>query len=232
MSNFGANIEHPARYAEAVHSRILGNARKTFFRTFERGQEVADYLLGFEESKNDFMRSMCENLHDKYGKLTQGQYDAVCRHIDGAAERRAKMDTAIAEQKARSAFLGVVAEKVKMFVTVEKVLTVEAMQFGYYDRATQEVYLMRDAEGNRVVYKTKSDFRWKPATKCQVKYRADMAQAGGLWIADCYVYQVREGDKLEIEATIKAHTEYKKEKQTLITRPKILGMEFKEEVTK
>jgi hypothetical protein len=98
-------------------------------------------------------------------------------------------------------------------VTVDKVLIVDATQFSYYDSSWQYVYLMRDDAGNRIVYKTKSELGFKfKHPKNDVFFMPELA--------------VMQGCTLYINAGIKAHTEYKGEKQTIITRAKVLGMEY------
>jgi hypothetical protein len=65
------------------------------------------------------------------------------------------------------------------------------------------------------VYKTKTGLAFKFKTsKNDTFYMDDIVALSGM--------------TLWIKAGIKAHTEYKGEKQTIITRAKVLGMEFSE----
>ena len=100
-------------------------------------------------------------------------------------------------------------------VRVEKVLIVEATKFSYYDIGFQYMYIMRDEAGNSIIYKTKSELGFKFKTSKNDKFVMDELA-------------VMQGMTMWIKAGIKAHTEYKGEKQTIITRAKVLGMEYKD----
>jgi hypothetical protein len=219
------NIEHPQAYAKAVRSKIMAGANAKFLKSFDRAEEVMNFLKQYncESAKPSFLKSMAEALFENYGKLTESQYQAVCKTIDKVAESRAKYAQALAEQKAKSAFVGVENEKVMVTVKVAKVLRMSAPSFSYYDRASQEMYIMTDDAGNTYVYRTKSFFEYKfPKKQLIDNSRYSNGNSYGL-ICDTTVMA---GMTITMEATVKAHVEYKGEKQTIITRPKILGMEW------
>ena len=211
-------IEHPQAYAKAVKSKIIAGANAKFLKSFDRAEEVMQFLKAYDNSqvKPSFLKSMAEALFENYGKLTEAQYQAVCKTIDKMAENRAKYAQALAEQKAKSEFMGVENEKMTLTLKVVKVLRMSAPSFGYYDRASQEMYIMKDEADNTYVYRTKSFFQYKFPTK-QVLVGMPYEFIG---------YHVKGGMTINIQATVKAHVEYKGEKQTIITRPKILGMEW------
>ena len=211
-------IEHPQAYAKAVKSKIMAGANAKFLKSFDRAEEVMNFLKQYNctSAKESFLKSMAEALFENYGKLTEAQYQAVCKTIDKIAETRAKYAQALAEQKAKSAFVGVENEKLVVTVKVVKVLRMSAPSFGYYDRAVQEMYIMKDEADNTYVYRTKSFFQYKFPQK-QVLVGMPCEHMG---------YHVKGGMTINIQATVKAHVEYKGEKQTIITRPKILGMEW------
>jgi hypothetical protein len=213
-------IENEVAYAAAVKRNILANANKTFRANFERADEVEVFLKKFiivddydrvAGYKEGFMGSMASAFAN-FGKLSQKQYDIVVRIMDEQAAKREAFMAAVEAQKALSAHVQTI-DNVK--VTLEKVLIVEATKFHYYDSDSQFVYLMRDEAGNRIVYKTKTGLAFKFKTsKNDTFYMDDIVALSGM--------------TLWIKAGIKAHTEYKGEKQTLITRAKVLGMEFSE----
>lgn len=213
-------IQNEAAYTAAVKRNILENAKKTFRATFERAEEVESFLSKFivlDDScrvvgyKEGFMGSMASALAT-FGKLTQKQYDTVVRIMDEQAAKREAFIAAVEAQKALSSHVQSV-ENLK--VTVDKVLIVEATKFSYYDSDSQLVFLMSDEAGNRIVYKTKSNFSFKFKTST-----ADKFCMGSI--------QIQAGMTLWINAGIKAHTEYKGEKQTIISRAKVLGLEYQE----
>lgn len=211
-------IENEAAYEAAIKRNILANANKTFRRTFDRADEVMMYLTKFHINngktlmfKEGFMGSMAAAIVH-FGKLTQKQYDTVVRIMDEQATKREAFMAAVEAQKALSAHVQTI-DNVK--VKVEKVLIVEATKFSYYDSDSQFVYLMRDEAGNRIVLKTKTRLAFKFKTsKNDTFYMDDIVALGGM--------------TLWIKAGIKAHTEYEGEKQTIITRAKVLGMEYSE----
>ena len=145
-----------------------------------------------------------------FGKLSQKQYDTVVRIMDEQAAKREAYIAAVEAQKALSAHVQTI-DNVK--VKVEKVLIVEATKFSYYDIGFQYMYIMRDDAGNSIIYKTKSELGFKFKTSKNDKFVMDE-------------FAVMQGMTLWIKAGIKAHTEYKGEKQTIITRAKVLGMEY------
>lgn len=212
-------INNQAAYNAAIKRNIIANANKTFRATFERAEEVElflrkyiivddyDRVSGFKEG---FMGSMASAL-ETFGKLTQKQYDTVVRIMDEQAAKREAYIAALEAQKALSAHVQNIDN---LKVKVDKVLIVEAAKFSYYDSASQLVFLMSDDAGNRIVYKTKSDFAFKFKTSKNDTF-------------DMESIHVQAGMTLWISAGIKAHTEYKGEKQTIITRAKVLGLEYK-----
>ena len=212
-------IENEAAYNAAIKRNIIANANKTFHANFERAEDVEVFLKRFAITddygrvvnfKDGFMGSMAAAIHN-YGKLTQKQYDSVVRIMDEQAAKREAYIAAVEAQKALSSHVQTIDN---LKVKVDKVLIVEATKFSYYDPASQLVFLMSDESGNRIVYKTKSDFAFKFKTSKDDQFDMDSIP-------------VQAGMTLWINAGIKAHTEYKGEKQTIITRAKVLGMEYK-----
>ena len=214
MRNFsgGNDIEFPAAYERAVRSKIIGGAQKKFLIAYARSQEVYDFLRGYQdEEKESFLKSMAVNLFEDYGKLSEKQYLAVCNIIDKFAERRNAYKAAVDAQKAKSEYLGIVNEKISLRLVVESVIRVNAPKFSYYDSDSQEIYLMRDEAGNRVIYKSKSYFCFKFPAKQS--------------LSDDYFF-IRAGMVIYVNASIKAQVEYQGEKQTIIQRPKVVGVEY------
>ena len=213
-------IENEAAYNAAIKRNIIANANKTFHANFERAEDVEVFLKRFAITddygrvvnfKDGFMGSMAAAIHN-YGKLTQKQYDSVVRIMDEQAAKREAYIAAVEAQKALSSHVQTIDN---LKVKVDKVLIVKATKFSYYDSDSQFVYLMSDEFGNRIVLKTKTRLAFKFKTsKNDSFYMDDITVLGGM--------------TLWINAGIKAHTEYKGEKQTIITRAKVLGMEFSE----
>jgi hypothetical protein len=154
-----AFIQDEVAYNNAVNRNIWQNANKTFHRTFERSGEVEGWLINIEFdkfwSKNDFALSLAK-AYDLYGKLTEGQYNAVCKIIDKQAARQAEWDAKReADKNAKNATLehvGVVGERMQFELTVVAVIEYDRPKFHYYDSGVGHITIMEDAAGNKVVY--------------------------------------------------------------------------------
>lgn len=222
-------IEYPERYAEATRNRIIGNAMKTWRLNTPNHAEVEEILeakgcKGRDEKTgkriyaDNFYGNIASSFH-KYGKLTEKQVSAVLNAYQKELDRIAKWKEAVEEQKAYSKFLGVVSEKRECVLTVDKRINVECPKFHYYDRSSQDIYLMKDEEGNRIILKTKSFVL--------VEYKDGDANEDH-WTTsndDGKVFRsLAKGDVIKAKFTIKAHTEYKGEKQTVIQRLKVVEL--------
>lgn len=180
-------IENEAAYESAIRRNIRANARKTFLKR-EGAAEVMNFIYS---KRGNFFESLADSL-STYGKLTDKQFEAVKRCMAQDAERKAEWEVKRQAQAALSNPVGGVGDKIRLEgVKVEKILTVSAMRFSYYDRDSQEIFLLRDAEGNRLVYKTKKEQFYQGQDEL-----------------------VQEGDVLTLKAKVKAHTEFRGEQQT------------------
>ena len=207
-------IHNEVAYSNAIRRNIIGNAMKTWRKADERHESVEEYLRGFLPLDRDnweptkFIEKMAQSLFCVYGKLSPKQVDAVIKYQADTQIRREAFTKAVEEQKARSAFLGVENERREFKLHVDKVVEIEVAKFHYYDSGVMRMFLMRDQDGNCVIYKTKS--------------------AWYLSLEDGICQFVVEGNDITIKATIKAHTDYKGEKQTIIQRAKVTLIESKE----
>jgi len=154
-----AFIQDEVAYNNAVNRNIWQNANKTFHRTFERSGEVEGWLINIEFDKfwsnNEFALSLAK-AYDLYGKLTEGQYNAVCKIIDKQAARQAEWDAKReADKNAKNATLehvGVVGERMQFELTVVAIIEYDRPKFHYYDSGVGHITIMEDAAGNKVVY--------------------------------------------------------------------------------
>lgn len=97
----------------------------------------------------------------------------------------------IREQKAKSQYIGEVGDKVELDVILEKRAWFEVPSFRGFGTDTMHVYTFRDDQGNALVWKT----------------------TGGT--------DAETGTRIHLKGTIKAHSEYDDEKQTVLTRCRI-----------
>lgn len=208
-----SNIQNPAAYERATRARIIENAQKTFIKTYDRANEVIIFLMA-HEGRDTFLGKMCESLQN-FGKLTEKQYESVCKIIDDRAANAEKRAAEIEAKRANSAHVGTVGKKATFRCVVEKVIEFHGESFSYYDSGLTFVYLMRDAAGNRIVYKTKGDFAFK----------FKESEIDGYMVNYERIY-VAEGMTVEFTASVKEHSEYKGERQTAVQRAKVVSLEW------
>lgn len=179
-------IRDEAAYDAAVRRNIRENARKGFWNRVERASEIVSFLSDEVQRAKPFeLWVSFMGSYETFGKLSDKQVDCVLRAIDKRKAQQAERAAAFAEIAAKSNYVGEVGQKIEWTLTVEKVISFE----GFY--GLQFVYLMRDADGNRITTKTNRD---------------------GL---------MEQGSTVTVKGTIKAHEEYKGEKQTILTRVKV-----------
>jgi len=137
-----AEIENPEAYSNAIKRNIIANARKTWFKTVERADEIEMWLnCNGGDGSNSFADSLGNALND-YGKLSPKQGAAVLKIIDGNIAKKA-------EWAAKSAAESANAEPIvngKQVITGE-VITVKTQE-GYYGDTLK--MLVRDDRGFKV----------------------------------------------------------------------------------
>lgn len=126
----------------------------------------------------------------------QAEQAEEIRKIQMEQERLQKEQEAkealIKAQKAVSQYVGAVGAKIVTEAVFEHTATVH-FRMGWMEQ-TMHIHSFRDSDGNLLVWKTSSN---------------------GLW-------DLEEGCKVKITATVKEHAEYRDEKQTVLTRCKIV----------
>jgi hypothetical protein len=234
----GSIIENEHAYQSAIHRNIIANAQKTWRKN---NPDTCDAIEAFisagrgENSRGDstytdnFVGSLAKAF-DTYGKLSTKQCDAVIKCINDRAVRMVERTKAIEEQKARSVFLGVTAEKLTTRAFVEAIIIVDAPKFSYYDPSSALVYLMRDEAGNRIVYKSKSGlaYKFQYSKKCLERFGNITKEDNRTFIWDDAFIDIKAGMTIDFTGTIKAHTESKGEKQTIVQRVKVSGLDYTE----
>ena len=117
------------------------------------------------------------------------------------AERKAKEDAErivreaeeqrIKEQKAISQHVGQIGDKIDLDVTFEKCAWFEIPSFRGFGTETMHIYTFRDGQGDALIWKTSKGM------------------------------DLEKGEALHLTGTIKDHSEYDEEKQTVLTRCKV-----------
>ena len=156
--NFSPVIEHPVAYEAARKAYILANANKTFYATYPDHIEVLNFIapgriydegqcVGYNEG---FLGSLA-SAFDQYGKLTEGQVNAVRKCIERRNAQRAEWASKQAEINATRKHLGAVGEKITLTLTVSHIVELD----GLY--GTNYIFICEDEEKNVVIYKGKSN---------------------------------------------------------------------------
>lgn len=147
-------IENPIAYDNAVRRNIINNAKKTWRATTERADEIEaavdagrrsmdGSMQGYEDG---FMGSMAAAF-DQYGKLTPRQCEAILKGIDKRAARRAEWEASREAAKAASTHIGTLGQRITLTLTCDHVIEFDGMYGSVY------INLLRDQNGNRIVYK-------------------------------------------------------------------------------
>lgn len=163
----------------------LQERKNNWIKNTTQGQEIIDFLTAEVASENCYY--LWSNFYysfQQWGNLSGNQCNCVTIEI-------AKRLDVIVNPPATSEYVGVHGKKMTIKVLVDKILTIPAQQFSYNDRSSQELYMMTDDKGNKIICYSKS-----------------------------LVANPTEGEWYMMTCTIKFHKEYKGIKQTIINRPK------------
>ncbi len=117
------------------------------------------------------------------------------------AKERAEKEAAEAARKAVSQYVGQVGDKLTITVTLERAINYEVPSFRGYGEDVMTIYVFRDANGNKLVWKTSGSLVTYDENACRYNY-------------------VEIGQTFSIKGTVKAHSEYDGEMQTELQRVK------------
>lgn len=130
---------------------------------------------------------------------TQVEAERAEREAREEAERIAEEERIKAE-KAVSQYIGEIGEKIDLEVICDHTAWYERKSFSGYGTETVYIHTFKDDAGNKLVWKTTATI--------------------GHWSEDGYE-GYNEGDRVRLKGTIKEHSEYKDEKQTVLTRCRV-----------
>lgn len=98
-------------------------------------------------------------------------------------------------------------KRIDLVLTLVNDYVYESCGYSYYDDGERHIYTLRDEAGNCYVWKTSNLLAYRDAETSLNDVIAEI------------------GDRVEMKATVKEHSEYKGAKQTVITRPKVNRIE-------
>lgn len=117
------------------------------------------------------------------------------------AERLRQQEERIRAEKAKSQYIGKVGERIEIEVTLEKIATYERPSFRGYGTELALIYIFKQGD-NKIVWNTSTALgRWNERDEWE---------------------PVEEGNTITLRGTVKDHSEYKEEKQTVLTRCKLM----------
>lgn len=122
--------------------------------------------------------------------------------LDRLAQIREEERQAEEARKATSQYLCQIGDKIDMVVTYKKCAWYDRPSFSGYGTETCYIHTFEDTMGNILVWKTTSS-----------------------------LYEIKEGDTVSLKGTVKAHDEYKGEKQTQLQRCKVEVLQKVKELT-
>lgn len=182
---WGAIINGNPQYSGVCFK--CGGSRKVWRKWIERTPEYQAKLDAKREAK---YKAQAE-------AFAKAQAEAEAKRKAEEAEREAK----IKAEKAISQYVGNVGDKLNMEVTYAGSAHYEVTPFYGYGKETRYVHFFKDADGNKLVWKTTKSL--------------------GTWLENGDWFHYEEGDTVTLKGTIKEHSEYKDEKQTVLTRCKV-----------
>lgn len=162
-------------------------------------QTVIDYFAN-HTFDNDFLNNTKVLLNNKYlNDKTKGfvafSYISYQKEIEKESKTKAEN-----EHKKLSGYVGNVGDKIEKELTLKKRIAYSACYNGYSE-STSYIYLFEDNNGN--VYK------WNTANFLE-------KQVGR------FLEPINDGENVKLKGSIKAYEEYKDEKQTVLTRCKLI----------
>ena len=124
-----------------------------------------------------------------------------------AEEARIKVEkeAELKEKKAISQFVGKVGDRLTLTLTYIHTASFEVQSFRGWGTETMNIHILKDADGNTFTWKTTHGLGMDISENEYINWK-----------------HAEEGDTVVLKGSIKEHTEYKDEKQTVLTRCKII----------
>lgn len=123
---------------------------------------------------------------------------------EAEAQRKAEEEKRIAEEKAQKAisqYVGEVGKRITVKASYVGSASFEVNSFKGYGTETMYVHTFKDADGNKLIWKTSTSL--------------------GTWLEDGTWQKHEYGENVDITGTVKEHKEYRDEKQTALNRCKL-----------
>lgn len=121
------------------------------------------------------------------------------------ARIKAEKEAELKAKKAISQFVGQVGERLNLTLTYIRTASFEVQSFRGWGTETMNIHILKDADGNTFTWKTTNGLGMDVSKDEYIRWKV-----------------AQEGDTVILKATVKEHTEYNEEKQTVLTRCKVI----------
>ena len=195
MYKWGAMINGRPQYAGVCFK--CDGAGKVMSTWIERTPEY--------QAKLDAMR-------EKRQAKKQAEYEAKQAEIEAKREaERLEKERIEAERKAISQYVGEVGKRITVEIVEHRTVTFES-HFGWQS-ITMAIHIMKDASGNVFTWKTQNGLGWD--VRVDARNHPDPNGDYYMW------HGIEKDEHFFITGTVKEHSDYQGEKQTVLTRCKI-----------
>jgi hypothetical protein len=168
----------------------------------DEAKAIIDFFRNntFNDTFNNNIKAILESDYIHYKHMGIACYAPV-------AYKKAMMHKAEENEKNEikklSNYFGNIGDKIQLELTIENRFSFEVC-FGY-NFSWMNVYKFKDNQNNTFIWKTQNVLEYEKKTEYHT-----------------YLEQYQIGDKITLKGTIKEHSEYKDEKQTVLTRCKVI----------
>jgi hypothetical protein len=196
---------------ESFHSTVYIGSGNKFYTNDRRTQQHMTNIFQFGKHRGQTVEEVYENdkkyltwLVTNYQNKFTDKY-VLPLIIKDLHEEAIKIDKIITErQKAKllSSYQGNIKDRLELDVTLVFKTSFEVPSYSGYGTDIIAIYKMVDGNHNAYIWKTSS---------CLLKEEEDRTRP------------IQKGESFRIKGTVKEHSEYKNEKQTILTRCKLLA---------
>lgn len=205
------SAENNAKFLEKNGFDANGNAWVVLGDTYKIKDELKalgcrfDNIRGWYSNHDlDGYDTLKISVDDCYDKDYADTYDRSLWKMD-VQELVKKANEELAP-KTESDYVGEIGKRLELAVTLVRTAHYEQRSFSGYGTTTTYIYIMSDEAGNTLTWKTTSMLDKE-------------VHKNGI----CHYVPIMDGDTFTIKGTVKEHNTYKGEKQTILTRCKVIA---------
>lgn len=157
-----------------------------------------EYTPEYEAKLEERRRKRREKQEEERAKL---EAEREAKRQAEEAERKAEEERIRAE-KAKSSFVGTIGERIELKAIYIGTASYERQSYLGFGTELAHIHMFKDMDGNKLVWKTTASL--------------------GYWNKSDEWETFEEGQEVTVKGTVKEHSEYKDEKQTVLTRCKVI----------